>query len=320
MRHRWRTSVASCVLLGFASLLVGCLSAPGGSDGEQGDDDKKGAPIGIPSAYFTLQGTDLRSADWPEAYSGYELFVCNPSLDANAMAQARADRPDAVFLAYTSVADAHIGLYSENPYWAAFEAALDSTHCVYDMWNDRVIRMGTSDDPLYRIPYYVMHKEAADILVAFHRDVTLASGFDGLYLDNCTQVVPPYRFARMYEQANKVDVNGDRFQDSQSEILQIYATWRPYYTTQLRDAIGDERVMIGNAGGALADASLNGITLEGVGDRFEVETARTYFLDARDAGRTPFLAVAWATTPDSETPCLDLAPQIEGLHYGHIAR
>ncbi|MBZ0266526.1 hypothetical protein K8I85_00085 [bacterium] len=306
--------------MAFASLLVGCLSAPGGSDGAQDGGDKKDTPIGVPSAYFTLQGTDLRSLDWPEAYSGYDLFICNPSLDANSVAQAKADRPDATFLGYTSVADAHIGLYSANPYWAALEAVFDSTLCVRDMWNDRIIRMGTADDPNYRIPYYVMGRESSDILVAFHRDVTLAAGFDGLYLDNCTQVVPPSRIAGIFDQALRVDVDRDGQQDNADRISAIYATWRPYYTAQLRAAVGDDRLLIANAGGPLGDSALNGITLEGVGHRFEVETARGYFAEQLAAATPPFLAVAWATTPESEQPCLDLVPQMEGLHYGHIAR
>lgn len=320
MRHCWRTPLGFCTFVALTSILTGCLSAPGGSDGAQDGDDKKEAPAGVPSAYFTLQAADVRSADWPESYAGYEIFVCNPSLAANTLAQAKADLPDAMFLGYTSVADAHIGLYSENPYWAAFEAAFDSTLCAYDMWFDHIIRMGTNDDPEYRIPYYVMTQETADILVAFHRDVTLSAGFDGLYLDNCTQVVPPYRMAEMFDNTLRVDIDHDGQEDSEADALSLYATWRPYYTQQLRDAVGDDRIIIANAGGPLGDAALNGITLEGVGDRFEVETARDYFAQQLSVGSPPFLAVAWATTPASEQPCLDLVPQMEGLHYGHIAR
>jgi hypothetical protein len=303
-------------MVASAGILAGCLSSPAGPE----DAQPKLPALSVPEAYFMLTAGDVRSTDWPESWSSFDVFVCTPSMDPDRVAQARADRPDAIFLAYTSVADIHLGMYSNDPYWASLEAVFDSTLCVRDMWHDRVVRMTGQEngDPTTGIPYYVMQKESADILVQFHRDVTMTRGFQGLYLDNCTAVVPPYRLQQLFAMAPRVDIDNDGQPDDQGEILSTYATWRPYYTEQLRAALGDDVLLVANAGGALGDPVLNGITLEGVGDRFPVETAREYLDGQRQVGRLPFLAVGWVTTPQSDEPTRDLVPQMAGLHYGYV--
>lgn len=49
-----------------------------------------------------LHGQEIDDpAAWPANYSSYAVFVCNPaSVSAAQLDAARADRPDAVFLAY----------------------------------------------------------------------------------------------------------------------------------------------------------------------------------------------------------------------------
>ena len=116
----------------------------------------------------------------------------------------------------------------------------------------------------------------------------------------------------------KQEVSTERWIDIPEEIQDIYRTWRPYYTEQLRAAIGEDLLLVGNSGGPLVDPHLNGITLEGVGDRFEVLTARGYFHDQAAVSHSPFMAVAWATTVASEAPSWELAPEVPGLHYGYI--
>jgi hypothetical protein len=161
-----------------------------------------------------------------------------------------------------------------------------------------------------------MQQEQAEILVAFHRDVTLAAGFDGLYLDNCTAAMPNWRYEDLLEAASSIDYNGDQLADDPTWVPGLYSTWRPYYTQRLREEAGDAVLLVGNAGGALADPALNGITLEGVGDRFPVEVARSHFEAQEAVAQAPFLGVAWVTTPASEGPTRALVPEIPGLYYG----
>jgi hypothetical protein len=147
----------------------------------------------------------------------------------------------------------------------------------------------------------------------------MARGFQGLYLDNCTAEVPTYRLNKLFAQAPRVDVDGDGEADDRDAITALYAAWRPYYTEQLREALGEGVILLANSGGALGDPVLNGITLEGVGDRFDVVSARSHFDSQRLVGRLPFLGVAWVTSDESELPTRDFVPGVDGLHYGFIA-
>ena len=301
-----------------AASLGGCLAGPSGSDDpviDPIDDGELGLP---PSAYYTLTAADLRDEAWPAAWTEYDVFVCTAFLPEFRVAQAKADRPDAIFLAYTAVADMYPGS-PENPYWEAFHAVFDSSRYVRDLTTDTVVRLyGADGTPGSGHPYFVMQKEHADILVAFHRDVTLAAGFHGLYLDNCNAETPQWRLDRLREISLLVDIDADGFADPIEDIPDVYATWRPYYTEQLRAAVGPSVLLVANSGGGLDDAALNGITLEGVGDRFEVADAYAFFGSQRDVGVAPFVGVAWVTTHASDLPTRNLLPSIEGLRYGFV--
>jgi hypothetical protein len=309
----------------LAGLLSACINqaAPDyGSDPtspDPKDPDLDPVPA-LPSAYFTLEALDILGTGWPDDYAGYDLFVCNPSIPAARITQARQARPDATFLGYTNVTDLHIRNFPGNPYWNAMEVAFDSTRCVVDLDTGNVVRIyGNTGEPGSGVPYFVMQQEQAEILVAFHRDVTLAAGFDGLYVDNCTAVIPNWRYEDLLEAASSIDYNGDQVADDPTGVPGLYSTWRPYYTQRLREEVGDAVLLVGNAGGALADPALNGITLEGVGDRFPVEVARSHFEAQEAVALAPFLGVAWVTTPASEGPTRGLVPEIPGLYYGVLA-
>ncbi len=306
---------------------AGCVgqppSAPGSGDDPGGDPkDSLGDPEpdpALPSAYFTLEVIDLLDESWPDDYAAYDVFVCNPSMPGTRVAQARADRPDATFLAYTNVADLHIRNFPGNPYWDLMEATFDSTRCVIDLDTGHVVRIhGHDGTPGSGVPYFVMQQEPADILVAFHRDVTMAAGFDGLYLDNCTRNMPNWRYEDLLESSSSLDLDGDGTADDATAAPGLYFTWRAYYTQRLREELGEGVLLVGNSGGALADPALNGITLEGVGDRFDVEEARSHFEGQEAVSVAPFLGVAWVTTPDSEAPTRAFVPEYPGLRYGVV--
>lgn len=309
-----RTMTLSLFAAAFA--LVGCLVAPSGDSGDSdpGDtdqpQDEDEAPL--PSAYFMLHAADTRTPGWPDDWAQYTLFICNPTIPAHTVAEIRAARPDATLLAYTNVADLHIGQGSPNPYWVAMEAVFDTTLCVRNLLTGNVIRLYPD------LPYFVMRKETADILVAFHSEVTMAAGFDGLYLDNCTASVPQWRIDDLLEASSWIDYDNDGVGDLHTDIPAVYETWRPYYTEQLRAAVGDDVLLIANSAGALDDSVLNGITLEGVGARFDREEARDLFNGQASVGRSPFLGVGWVTSPDTDEPTRSLVPEVPNLYYGHI--
>jgi hypothetical protein len=314
----------------LSSLVALCLAAcssgdPAGTDlgpghGDGGpDDDTDGGGDGVPEALFILQPAHRAGAGWPQDFTGYSLLVCNPSFTAADLASIRADLPGAVLLAYTNIHDIPIGLHPGNPYFEALEAAFDSSLCVTDLATGNVVRVyGYAGTPGSGYPHCVLRVASAEILVAFHRDVTMAAGWDGFYVDCCNLLYPDWRRATLLSQTTTFDCDGDGVADTIEKLENQYASNRPYFTRRLRQELGPDVILVGNSGGALADINLNGITLEGVGDRFTVEEARTYFAQQEAVSRDPFTAVLWATTDLSRGPSRALAGEIPGACYGVV--
>ena len=306
----------SAVFLALASTCsLGCLGGPEDSSSSAGG-AKEEDTLGVPEAFFTLDGPTLRSAAWPEDYANYSVFVCSPALAAEDVAKIHHDIPGAIALAYTNIADIPLGAFPESQYWQALEAVFDTTFCVMDLVTDRVIRMQGENGT--GAPHWVPRQESADVLVAFHRDVTMAAGWDGLYIDQCEAHYPPWRLTKLAEATSAYDANGDGSPDSPVQVVAQYDAWRPYFVQRLREVVGDGAVLIANSGGPLQDTNLNGICLEGVGTRFTPEEARNALLGARDVSRNPFLAALWITTDGSRQPSLELAREIAGVHYGKV--
>jgi hypothetical protein len=304
---------ALCSLGCFGTTPDGDPDPPGGTDPDlKGDGDT----ASVPEAYFILQETDLSRPDWPGAFTRYSMFVCNPGMSASEVARIHQDVPGVVALAYTNYSDLPLGIFPGSPYFDSLDARFDSTLCVIDLVTGNVIRMeiGTADP----WPHCVLRQASADALVAFHRDITMAVDWDGVYVDNCTAVYPPWRSQNLLEATTEFDANGDGIADRVEDVEAQYATWRPYYTQHLREALGDAIVMVANAGGPLTDGAFNGITLEGVGTRFAVDDAREFLLEQRAVSRLPFLSALWVTSEESREPSLELARQINGVYYGSL--
>ena len=324
---------ASIAFLVTTSLYgLGCLTLPDFSADDGGEKDGGGGtggtgggvdiPEDLPdeSAFFIFQATDLRSDAWPDAWTGMDLLVCNPALSAADIALIRAGLPGVRLLAYTNVQDIRLGHYEGNPYFDALGAAFDSTWCLRRVDNGEIINIqGWDGTPGSGVPAWIVQRPSAEAVVAFHRDVTLVAGYDGLYVDNCSEVYPPWRQAIILEQTSSFDYDGDGLADSMADLLTEYEASRAYFTARLREVLGADAVLIGNAGGALADPALNGITLEGVGDRFPATQARSLFLAAQEVSRAPWLAVAWATTSASVEGCRGVAEALPGVHFGVVA-
>lgn len=319
-RTRWSSVTRrAAVFLALASVgSLGCLLAPqedGPSPGPNGG--KSDDTLGVPEAYFTLDGPTLRSAGWPADFRKYSVFVCSPSFTVEDVSKIHQDIPGAIALAYTNIADIPLGAFPDSPYWQDLEAVFDTTFCVMDLVAHHVIRMADESGTGY--PHWVPRQESADVLVAFHHDVTMAAGWDGFYIDQCEAHYPPWRLQKLAEATTAYDANGDGSPDTPEQVVAQYDTWRPYLVQRLREVMGNDAVLIANSGGPLGDANLNGICLEGVGTRFTPQEARSALLGQRDVSRMPFVAALWITTDGSRQPSLELAREIPGVHYGTVA-
>jgi hypothetical protein len=309
-----------------AFVSVGCLTELGlptppadGPGGPKIPDDPSVDSTAAPEAFFVLHGTDIRGVGFPEDYLHYRIFVCDPSLSPFDVAEVRRRIPGAVLLAYTNTQDVPLGFHLGNPYYNALAAVFDSSLCVRDLTTGNVVRQyAATSVPGSGMPHYIVQETTAEILVAFHRDVTMLVDFDGLYLDQSNALYPPWRRAMLEALPGPFDSNGDGLADSVPAAQFQYREWRRYFTTRLREELGPDAVVIGNSGGAMVDANLNGITLEGVGDRFTIAQAKSHMLGQKAVSTAPFFGVFWATTLASEQPSRALAVEIPGVHYGVI--
>jgi hypothetical protein len=272
-------------------------------------------------AYFVLRSQHLRQDDWPSAYVDYDLFVCAPSITSSEFQTIRSGVPGATLLAYTNLQDITIGP-TENPYYQELNAVFDSTLCVTDLHTGKVVRIYGRDPaiPGSGVPSWIVGQRSADALAAFHRDVTMPLGWDGIYIDNCTRNYPNWRKADIDEQTDSIDVDEDGIADTWGQVDAIYHTWRPYFTERLREHLGASAILVGNAGGPLGDSKLNGITLESVGSRFTIAQARQYFTGQAVLSATPRVNVAWIIQPRDVAPTLTLAQELSNLWVGEVVQ
>jgi hypothetical protein len=249
------------------------------------------------------------------------VFVCTPTLDDEILTRVREAFPGALCLATASAQDAKIGIFDENPYWSALTAAFDSTLCIRNLDTGNVVRIYSPDlsnPDAVSVPTFVLRQESADALVAFHRDVTMQASWDGLYIDMCTASFPLHRKRRLEEISPNYDIDDDGSADTREDIDRNYDQWRPYYTARLRDVVGEHRVIIGNSAGALIDPSLNGITLEKVGERVTLAQARDYFTSHAAATSYPPLSVAWIFSTLHQEASARIAAELDYVLAGDV--
>lgn len=276
---------------------------------------------GTPHAYFTLQATDMLRPDWPEGYGQYTLFVCAASFASWDVARShvggdlRLSRPNS--LAYTNAQDVDVaGTFTGIPYWTALEAKFDTTFCIRDLSTGKCIRMDTPRTH----PAWIPMQASVDSLVAFHAQYTLVSQggseWDGFYIDNCMATYPAWRKALL---PASFDCDGDGLPNTVQELDAQWAAWRPYLSARLREVAGDTRIIVGNAGGALLDGCLNGITIEGVGHTHTEANAKTYFEAQKAISQTPFVGVAWVTQESTDAyPSARVVGQVPGVYLGVV--
>jgi len=296
-------------------LVAGCFLAP--EDGIPSH-----PPVDLPPpdleerAFFLLQPETLRQANWPGDFVDYQIFVCNPGMDEDDLATIRHDVPGAKVLAYTSAQDVPLDNHQGNPYYDALAIMFPEEWCIHDLNTGEIVRIqGHGTD--YAVPSFIVQQASADALVEFHRVVTMALPWDGFYIDQCNKIFPNHRKITLQEITDSFDIDDNNIRDSIALLDARYDQWRPYFTAKMRSTF-PTKLIIANSGGQLDDPALNGITLEGVGDRFTVEEARSYLLSQKAVSRQPFRGVCWKTTDESEEGTQDLTDEMTGVYYGVI--
>jgi hypothetical protein len=306
----------------WALLAVACCACSEGwppTEPEPAGDDGPAPVQELTRAFFILQHADLSSPEWPDAFQEYRIFVCNPSLQARHLEIVRRDIEDPILLAYTNVQDVPIGIYPNDPYYVALTAAFDESLCIRDLTTGELVGFWV-DGAGVTTPAFIVQQTSAEVLVEFHRTVTMVAGWDGFYFDVCSREFPPYRQRALLDQAPLFDFNGDGVADSLQALLDAYRVGRPYYTNLMRETFGSSCIMVGNCQQQLGDPALNGMAMEAVGDLITVEDARSYLLDQLSVSVDPFLAVLWVTSGRSAEPSLELCREIPGLACGVIRK
>jgi len=299
-----------------------------------------GAPRGllpdvstIPRMYFMLQSSDLRESDWPSHYLDYKLFVCNPAMTATDIAEVRQAVPAAMLLAYFDLQSLPLYEYSE-PYYQALTATVDSSLCMINLDDQCMLKL---ED--WRNPEIILNQTSADLLVAFHRDVTMLQDWDGIYLDQCTRRWP-FRKRTLLEGLDVTyDIDQDGLADTMDDLDAQYETWRPYFTSELRrvlrrnvshpddpvggtpsrpSSIGAPGVMlVGNVARDIIDPALNGITFEAIGVAIQLDYAMLWAQAQQAVARPPKLLGAWARLQQSIVPSMTFA-ELMGGYYGTL--
>ena len=284
-----------------------------------------------PEAYFVFQWADMfTAARYPRDWQRFTLFVCASSMSQADVGQMEFSLPEGLKLAYgdaqnLNVANSRSGAFYDSleaRYAAAF--GTDTTACVRNLTTGACVRMdqiaGSSDVH----PSWIPFQESADVYVEFFRAVTFGQNalWDGMYLDDCTAAYPPWRqdiLQDILDASQTFDINGDNVADTVQDAVNQWATWRPYLTAQLRSALGDGRVIVGNAGGALVDSTLNGITIEGVGHSITESEAQDAFEAQKAVSVSPFYGVSWVTQESTDDiPSSRMTKLVPGVYYGVI--
>ena len=232
-----------------------------------------------PAAYFLLTFDMLRAPDWPAAYANYSLFITSPTFfSSDLVAKVHQDVPGSKVLAYFDSVSVplKIGCSTGSPmgnlpiqrrlpddpdgYYKQLRAGFNTS------W---LLRSADGKlEPLCPFPGlagYVLMQESADYLAKFHRDVTMARGFDGVYLDMLTDdywVAPQPPWGPSNLNVTQFDCDGDGRTNTVKDVQSQWKGWRPYFVQRMREAIGPDAILIGNSAGAMSLPQLNGVTIE----------------------------------------------------------
>ncbi len=262
-------------------------------------------------AFFFINRVVLESDGWPERYGAYGIFVCDPVLTAAHIAQIRGDFPGAVLLTYANAQSVRIHMHTQ-PYWQALTAAFDSSLCIRNLETDTVVRLD------YDTPAFVLRPPSIEALVAFHHEVTMALGTDGIYVDQVTWTFPEWKRVLLLQLAPVFDVDDDGIADDLAKLDLVYGTWKPHFLQRLREEVGDQAILLANTNGPLGHPAVNGMCIENVHYRFTVAQARAWITEQVWLSRRPRYNVLWAFNGVSWWPSEALARELPSVHVGDL--
>ena len=266
-RGRWAAlglMGALLAALGWAAPAAGARAAPEAAPaaGREGG-------TGRLKAFYILTGKDVEAPEWPTQYSSYGLFIVSPQYtSAEQLGQAKKDRPDALFLAYTCLGWAYLRAggcttFPDNPYFQAMDAHFDSSLAITDLATGNPVCIA-GDGKHLGVAGYIVSPAAAEQMASFHAEVTLALPYDGIYVDEFNHAFPNSWIAKIKNQTASFDIDGDGKPDTLGDLQGQYVAFKPTFSRALRQVLGDKRLLIGNTGSGSGepDPSLNGITIE----------------------------------------------------------
>jgi hypothetical protein len=221
------------------------------------------------TAYYMLQHKDFTKAALAEAsirkYADVDLFVCNPSIPHESVADFRKALSDIRDGAarVTILAAEHCfawlpAKFPRNPYYKAKNALMPSQRLL--KWK-----------PYPGIKAFHMTEDLADRLVDFHLEHTLypSGPFDGQYLDCYGHYVP----GRFHAAMLAAGISPEAFDCQLAKGLL-------FYTALLRRRAPGYPV-IGNAMHPFRDPSMNGMSMEEVGRKRSMEDGVRWFMNHR---------------------------------------
>ena len=173
-----------------------------------------------------------------------------------------------------------------KPYW-------NSSWNVVNLRDGRAVcPFGGLGHAVVPVAAWIPSEASASAMARFHAEVT-AEGYDGLYVDDYMPAFYP-KWAQYTQAISAADsaeelvvcarinpdafgrpgtagvncssrfaVAGDSANSSLADLQAQYSAWRPYYTAQLRQALGNDKLIIANVPvPAVSDPEIDGISIE----------------------------------------------------------
>lgn len=231
------------------------------------DDERSGR------AFYALHVADLSAPGWPSHFQHYDLFIASLGFSEKDIKKVKEDVPNARVLAYTDWSWAYVDAgcsHADGPKHSHFNftSYFKQSWAITDLnTGEPVCPFGpvvpTAPKPVWGVAATVLMKESADALARWHSEVTLAGGYDGLYIDNWHASFSASWGKSLLALTNgSFDCNGDGKPDTLTTLQAQYSAWKPYYSMQLRRVLGDKLLLANTGNVAEADASLDGQTIE----------------------------------------------------------
>jgi hypothetical protein len=274
-------------------------------------------------AYYILFADDILNTSFPEGFTEYELFVVQPQNVTPALIEkVHTAIPGSKLLAYWDFMDIPIASGCSTGHVMGDRPGRNcSTYPQYQCgpgtWSNAIAK--SSFHPSYAVnqllpnstetvvclypglAFYVPFPESIKAMVQLM--VSQLSSFDGIYLDGtCNAFV--FEQARATELASlniTFDCNGDGKADTISELVAQFAAYAPVFVSELRAALGDSYVLIGNSAGSLSDSHLNGITVE-MESCTDLEACTDAIVGQSAVAMEPQVSVLWLTHSEAMPP------------------